>query len=201
MRDQAPRFREAYPRFDVLRAVAEHRKGRALCVFEDERGGTAGWLGFTPTATHATIEGNLSGRYIGPWTGPDEIALIRASNSVGLDARVTACPLCERRVQILVLRFRWGCPRCHRLLYRRQLVDRESLLWEELGELKEALKRGRRKGEHQRRFDARVRRRDELATKLVGKPRHVASVEHLKVVSSRWISEAERIKERGLDLF
>ena len=97
-------------------------------------------LRFTPTATHGTISGDVYGRHLG-WPGPDDIALVRAPNRFGSDARVTACPLCERRAQILVLRDCWGCPRCHRLLYRRQLVDGETVLWEDLDELEMALKR------------------------------------------------------------
>ena len=42
MRGQAPRFREAYPRFDVLRAVAEHRKGQPFASSKTHAKGQLG---------------------------------------------------------------------------------------------------------------------------------------------------------------
>ena len=186
-----PKYREAYPRLDVLQAAASARQGCDLCVFGIGPG-IMGALRFTPNQdwTEAGLTGELAGRHIDIWKGTTTIELIPSAGKFGTGARAANCPCCGKRVQVLVFTDRWGCPSCARLLYRRQVVDRTVLLFEDLNAFSSLLK-GRPKGMHQRTFRQAAQRIKALRAELKGRPYQVASVHHRDIVEARWLSEEE----------
>lgn len=196
-RENGPRYREAYPRVDILKAAANARKGRDLCVFGVGPDGILDVLRFTPNAgwTEAILTGSLGGPHIDFWKGSTAVELVPSSGKFGTGARAAICPACRRRVQILVFTHRWGCPSCARLFYRRQLVDRTILRVEELQALRSRPKQ-RPKGMHQRTFRRRERRAMErivLLTDGLKKKQtfNVASGHHSYTVEAHWLSEQE----------
>lgn len=195
-RASGPKYREAYPRLDILQAAANARKGCDLCVFGIGPQGIMGALRFTPNQdwTEATLTGELAGRRIDIWNGTTTIELIPSASKFGTGARTANCPSCGKRVQVLVFTDRWGCPSCARLLYRRQIVHRTILLFEELRTL-ELRPQGRPKGMHQRTFRARehkaTKRIKALRAELKGRRNPIASKHHLGIVEARWLSEEE----------
>lgn len=204
-KDGKPRYREAYPRLDVLRAAAAHRRGRDICVFRDDHRRILGLVRFAPQKDSVAAE--LTGYLHGPWLslwrdGPRRIEFLESRNQPLEMRRAANCPACGARVQALVYVTRWGCAKCHRLSYRRQLVDRRTLDAEDLQRAMERLKQPRPKNMHQRKFAAR-RVADEATVErlrpLLGDPwRRVASAAHQTRVDGVWMSPAELRNDRDL---
>lgn len=192
---QAPNYSEAYPRLDVLQASAAERRGQSTCVFTDESGRILGGVRyFRVNDGVAVLQTAVHGPYL-RHTGVSRIELVGGSNQPEGFGRFAKCPSCWRRVQVLSCTDSWACAECHRLKYRRQLVDRKVLDAEELVAAEGRLKEPRPKGTHQETF-AKLRARDEETVKRLrplfeGTYLPVASDAHQFKVESRWFSEAE----------
>jgi len=194
---RGPRHREAYPKLDILQASTSFRSGRNLCVYRHERGGVLGVLQFTPSSDWQTaiLFGQLQGPQVPYWSGEFLLRLLQTKNCVTATRRAAACPGCGRRVQMLYCVGGWSCAKCHRLHYRRQLVDRLTLAAEDLQEFEEQLTAPRPKWMHQRTF-AKKRAADQASVDrlkpLLKDPwRRVASAAHQARVEGTWMSLRE----------
>ena len=202
--DDKPRYREAYPRLDVLKATAAYRRGRDVCAFHDDSGRVLGVVRFTlVNLASAVMKGVLGGRQLKLWKGPEHIELLSSSNDIAGLLRAAKCPGCGRRVQSLVYVNWWGCAGCHKLLYRRQLVDRRTLDAEDLVAAEQRLKEFRPRGMQQRTFaarrDADQATVDRLKPMITESWRRVASAAHQPRVKGVWMSLAELRARRDLD--
>ena len=201
--DDRPRYREAYPRLDVLKAGAAYRSGRDVCAFQDDRDRVLGVVRFTlVNLASAILTGVLGGRQLKLWKSPEHLDLLTSPNDVAGLRRAAKCPGCERRVQSLVYVDWWACAKCHRLLYRRQLVDRQTLDAEDFTAAERRLKELRPKWRHQRKFAER-RAADEAIVErfkatLTDPWLRVASAAHQRRVEGVWMSLAELREDRGL---
>ena len=198
-----PRQREAYLRLDVVEAMSALRRGQCLCVFKDEDGRLLGLarFGTSPDACMAILDGDVLCPGVRSWCGPDHLTLIANPNGVDRERRAARCPGCSRRCQLLVWIGSWHCRKCDGLLDRRQLVSRETLMAEELANLREATKHGRTKNQRQASFDRLLARQRELEDALRGKRPRQAAREHSKRIQLEWISAEEKHRRRELDGF
>ena len=192
-----PRYREAYPKLDVLQGSVAHRRGRDICAYRNESGRPLGVVQFVPQddLAAAVLKTQLHGPYLTFWVGSATIELLKSTNEPQGIRRAAACPACGGRVQTLFYVTSWACAACHKLLYRRQLVDRLTLAAEDLVEAEERLSKRRARGEHQRKFAERQAADQatvERLRPLVSAPwQRVASVAHQPRVDGVWMSLTE----------
>ena len=198
-----PRQREAYLRLDVVEALSALRRGQFLCVFKDEEGRLLGLVRFgtSPDACVAILDGDVLCPGVRSWSGPDHLPLIANPNGVDRERRAARCPGCGGRCQVLVWIGSWHCRKCDRLLDRRQLVSRETLMAEELANLREATKHGRTKNQRQASFDRVLARQRELEDALRGKRPRQAAREHSRKIVGEWITIEEKDRRGDLTLF
>ena len=198
-----PRQREAYLRIDIVEAMSALRRGQCLCVFKDEHGRLLGLVRFgtSPDACIAILDGDVLCAGVRSWCGPYHLPLIANPNGVDPKRRAARCPSCAGRCQVLVWIGSWHCRKCDGLLDRRQLVSRETLMAEELANLREATKHGRTKNQRQASFDRLLARQRQLEDALRGKRSRQAAREHSKRIEGEWISVDEKGQRRELDVF
>jgi ribosomal protein S27AE len=183
----APKHREAYPKFDVVQSQAAWFRwsDACACVFElnDNR---VGDLIVTDSAeSFVEIAYSIAGDHIGREEGQCTFDLRSAGNAV-YDARLSlVCPRCSAAKSCLYFKGRWACARCHRLMYRSQLVPKSALLRERYNLLGRDVREGRPKGMHNRTYQ---RLLDEHAKmgKLLGRSRTYLSPEQRLQVHSVW---------------
>lgn len=189
--DSQPKYREAYPRLDILQATAAYRRGETLCIFRNEQGRVLGAVRFSFSASGALLRGELGGPSVPYWAGVERLILLGAANDLPKVHRILACPKCGGRVQVLFCAAAWGCAACHGLHFRRQLIDRQTRDAEDLAEAELRLKKPRPKGMHQKTFAAFRAADTALVQRL--RPvvdqgwRRVASAEHQARVSETWM--------------
>ena len=187
--DQGPRMREAYPQLDIIEAMSALSRDETLCLFqEDPNGAPQGLLefGVTPDMSQASLDGFIAMRP--PWQGPMTLDLVPNPNGVQRNRRVTLCPQCERRCQVLTWVGSWRCRACDGRLARRQLIGRDTRKAEELAALETQLEGGRRKGQHQAVFDRLTAQAEQLARELDGCRPRMAAPEHRVILHREWIS-------------
>lgn len=209
MSKASPKYREAYPRLDVQQACLEQRRGRDICVFRTEKGYVAGDIRFelSGSGDDALLKGHLSYKYFAPWSEGLQIRLTHAPSSVrGLRRAAAACPSCGQRRRILIYKDWWACGECHKLHYRRQLVDCQTLAAEDFVEAERRLAIPRPRGMHQKTFAERRAADEKLITRLrpiVGAHawRRVASAAHQLRIESTWMTLDDFRYDEGLRLF
>jgi ribosomal protein L37AE/L43A len=183
-----PIYREAYPAFDVNRATAAGQKGRELCVFSNERGLRLGVAFVTRPegASSLVLEHTIGGPYLSYSDQGIRVRVEPLPNQLN-DARLAVlCPMCHRRRSILVYKDHWACAKCHKLLYRSQVVDKLTLKWERKEWLTAKIGKGRPLGMHNKKYVPLRQELDLLQEQFAGKLPRYASAEHSYRISSEW---------------
>lgn len=199
---EEPRFAEAYPRIDFIRAQSAIAEGRTICVFERIHRGRLGQFSF---GSYEEDEPHERGQMVGHTMIWPDIHLrglefdtafrIRPSPIGGNHFReFVLCASCEKRRTVLVYVKDWKCRQCHGLLMRSQLIDRKLRLYEYIGDLEKRVAKGRPKGMHQATYEAQLEELRDLNRRVAQMPRSTAkvvAVEHDRIVTSRWVSVVE----------
>lgn len=189
---QAAAQRESFPKLDLIAAkAAMDRDPASVCLFELDRK-IVGQL-FIPYLSESDIIVNylFSVQHMGSYS--DEVSLKTITVASPLDPfrRYFVCPECAGSYWSLYFKTRWGCGDCLGLRYRRQLVDKEVLLWERRKELDKQLRHGRPKGMHNSTYFKLKRKQSRLEALLEGKmPKDASDAQNL-IIHARWISAAE----------
>jgi hypothetical protein len=116
---------------------------------------------------------------------------VEMSNPLDSYRRYFLCPTCTEARRDLYYCQSWACARCHRLLYRSQLIDKEVKLWEERDRLRALLKKDRPKGMHNTTYFEHRLRLAELDGRLHGRQEKIASDEHNTIITEQWVPAAE----------
>ncbi|MDP3674444.1 MAG: hypothetical protein Q8R44_05040 [Novosphingobium sp.] len=191
-------YAEAYPRLDFIKAQKAIEDGRTFCVFERDGRDRVGQFEFVRYEDDDPHWRGLMHGQFKIW--PDaphimtlEVAFRIRPSSIGVDhARDYAlCPSCDKLKGVLVFVADWKCQGCHGLLMRSQLIDPEVRLSEKITELRSKIAGGRPKGMHHSTYRKQLDHIFELekrAAQMCVDRYKMASVEHNRVVSSRWVS-------------
>lgn len=184
--------KECFPRLDLVAAksASEHLDA-PVCVFDLSQQ-MVGQL-FLADVQDDSIRINylFAARHFQCVETEAVLRTITVTNPLDSLRRFLICPTCNEARRDLYYVQWWACARCHRLLYRSQLVDKDVRLWEERDRLGALLKRGRPKGMHNATYFKLRLRLAELEGRLHGRDRKVASDAHNAIVAERWVPAAE----------
>ena len=201
----APKFSEAYPRLNFIHAQAAIAKGKTVCLFERGTGlvGSFEFLGYERSAPMLVMKSLCN---FAPTLNQDlemaaEYNFLLEKRPIGVahEREYARCQRCGAAKAVLIYaRKAWACGTCHGLLNRSTLLDPDVRLAEKVAALEARLSGGRPKGMHNATFQTQRKLLQELQRKLARHSRgaeKVASVEHNRVVVSRWLTPAEARSE------
>jgi hypothetical protein len=134
-----PRYREAFPVFDIVQAQASFERGEVLCLFTDEVKRRVGYAFITDSEERLELEFTLQGPYYAYGSGRVSFPMELQPNGVHPDRRVLRCPACGQRRRRMFYTGKWACADCHGLMYRSQLVAPRIIRFERLGSLKQEI--------------------------------------------------------------
>jgi hypothetical protein len=158
-----------------------------VCVFISEIGHECG-VAFVSSAEDGrfVLDYSLGGPHWGFGDQGLELEYLSVPNAIDRDRIAVRCPGCERRAYILFFKGHWACPTCHKLVYRSQLVDRDTRLWEERDALRGRVGKHRPPGMHNATYAKLLERLRDLDKALRGKGFRYASQAHSYLVRSEW---------------
>jgi len=199
---ERPRFAEAYPRLDFIKAQRAIEEGRTICVFERPGRGRIGQFEFGSYESDEPYQIGLMHGLVR--IGPDyhlsgtfvEVAFRIRPAPIGVNhhRNYVLCPSCENRKTVLVYETVWKCKDCHGLLMRSQLIDPHARLQEKIIDLEDKLAKGRPKGMHNATYQDKLEVLSQLKAREAPMPfdySKVVSRDHDRIVTSRWVSMAE----------
>lgn len=144
-----PRYQEAFPRFNMVRAKAAIEKEMEICEFVDSLKRTVGHARMASvTDNHCTLEYHVTFPLFPMTYNTIDLELAPTPNFLDEYRVDILCPNCKDRKSSLVCVGIWSCASCHELIYRSQCVRKDTLLWEKVEALKEIIGYGRPKGMH-----------------------------------------------------
>ena len=191
------RYREAKPRFDVVKAKAAFDRGQTVCRYFDERdilGGEASVLYWADSALGLEYSGSCFEQPAAPegWAGRTDFSTVVAAkkNNSGKARVYVECPDCRKPIGILIYKGRWACGDCLKLGYRSQFVPPDVFASEKLAALQKKIGPGRPPGMRQANF-RRAQNDLEVLKKSVGTFPSVASVVHQRVIRATWLTPEE----------
>ena len=184
-----PRYLEAYPRLDMVRAKAATEKELEVCEFVDHIGRVHGLAQFGDmTDEHIVFEYEITLPYLPSVYSSIRLKKISSPNGVDENRIITQCPKCQKRKAVLVYFGSWACSYCHGLMYRSQTMTYHTRLFERKKHLLKIVEGGRAKGMHHVTF---VKLRKELAAlskDLKGFIDHSPNDQQNLVIQPRWKS-------------
>jgi hypothetical protein len=149
-----PRYLEAYPRFDVVKAKAATERERDLCQFTDGKN-VFGVARIGDAAdTHLSLQYSVQLPFLAMASDTIVLELVPAGNGVDRHRVLVLCPACRECKIVLVLRQEWQCAKCHGLVNRSQCVPKISRMFERKDQIKKILANGRPKGMHRKTFSS-----------------------------------------------
>lgn len=190
---RAPRHREAYPALKIREAVAAVAAGRPVCIYANERGTRVGQAFLVQSVTQDSGAEFLvfAYQFVGEhFRVPPEtvtLAIMRVRNALGRERLFFRCRRCKGLVESLIFRSGWACGRCHRLIYRSQVIPHNVKAWEKVQELQAMIGDGRPHRMRQAKFQA-LQNQLEYLKKAAGKARGVASRRHFSRIETEWVS-------------
>lgn len=194
---EAPRFSEAYPRLDSVKAQHAWRAGKTVCSWIAPRRGLGSLqierveAGERPTWLCATYR-IVDNPAVLPYTEGTAIFDLEVIPCGHMEMRwYFRCPVCNERKKILVYGRSWACARCHGLHARSQLVSPRVRRQERCFELMRLLDHGRPKGMHQSKYRRLCGERDKLLRERGAEPLVYASAAHNRIVTAEWLTLAE----------
>jgi len=190
------KYREAYPRIDLVEADAAICAARPVCIFWNKK-----WpIGQAYLEENETADGSVvliyflqgPGMYYG--SGRVQLGIERSRAGMKPYRRHLLCPACAHRIQIIILKdCVWKCGSCHGLHYRSQVIDRPAAMAERIATLEERIGQGRPAGMHRSTY-ARLTHQLDKVRRRVGKfPQ--ASGAHRRIISAQWV-EPKDIPDR-----
>ena len=188
----APRYVEAYPRFNSLNAEKAIRGGATVCEFMEGRRLVGRYI-FRRYLDDAVLPRWILGSHqiLGSRHIPadfSEVAFRTVNMTNGKWARYyVLCQICQKPKAILAFTRWWACQRCHQLLHLSQVMDPVARRHAEYLEIQSRLKAGRQKGEHSKTIFKLKRRSNVLARWLNGRQAVLRSAEQDQVVEARWV--------------
>ena len=127
--EEPPRYREAYPQFDVMRARAALDRGHSICDFTDRRGDPHGLARFNICGDRCQLEYYFHFRHTEIGAGWIELGLLPTSNGIAKTREMVLCPACDTKKRILFFKDTWSCASCLELSFRSQLIHPLSKKW------------------------------------------------------------------------
>jgi len=199
-----PKYREGFPRLDIVKGIAAIRRDKPICLFSSRSGIFRGYLNAeVDLKGRLVVEFELHAEYLQPQEGCLAFSLVRPPKQAKLDRHQVICPRCGEPFGTLFFTGRWACGGCHGLGYRSQYAGKEVLERERKlarrDKLKSRFAGGRPDGMWQATADKLQRELADLEAWLEREPMVLASKRHSPVISAEWmgVTEAER---RGLIL-
>lgn len=193
----APRYVEAYPRFNSLNAEKAIRRGATICEFMED-GRLVGRYEFRKYLDDVKrprwILGNheiLGSRYIRSDSGDASFPTKVNLTNEEFTRFFVICPICVKPKAILAFTRWWACRTCHKLLHLSQVMDPVARRYEEYLDLVTEVRKGRQKGQHSITFLRLKERKKELARWLTGKRLVIRSGEQNQVIEARWVRPDE----------
>jgi hypothetical protein len=181
------RYREAYPRFDMVRAKAAIEAGAEICQFTDNLGRTVGHAQMAGVNdTHFTLEYQFASPLFPVTYNTIDLQMSLTPNKVDINRTNILCPKCGTRKSIIIFNGIWGCDSCLKLLYRSQCVSKNTILWERMNELKKEVGYGRPKGIHRATYVRLRKKYVGLREQLKGAAAPEAGDGHSYIVVANW---------------
>ena len=186
-----PKYREGYPRFDIVEAKAEtEQREKDLCRFINERGGCLGDASiddFDLKSGVLRLKMYVAGPYIERFSGTVPMPIEPAPNGVDEERLFLRCRGCKGRFAVLFFKDAWACGKCHKLLYRRQLLTPGVILYERFTSLQKQFGRGKPHGWRQSTFEPYKAELDHLAAYFKDRIPQWASEEHSYRIDTVWV--------------
>jgi len=177
-----PRYREAYPRFEVAQAVNGFERGLTVCDFIDQLGETHGLARFDALGNRCQLEYDVASPHSGIRNSWIECDLtLNVTNQA-----TVSCPTCSTKRKSLYFRDKWSCANCLDLVFRSQLVHPLSKKWSKRDKLAAITENGRPRGMHNKTFHTLVSELEELEKYVYGKQRYYASDKYSLRINARW---------------
>ena len=194
-----PKYREGFPKLDMVQAKAAMERDQPVCVFRGQTGTRRGYLIVeVNNEGRLCVEFDLYAEYLHADRGRRLFLIVKAPIRANPDRHFVKCPRCEKPIITLFFTCRWACADCHGLAYRSQHTGKEVLERERnlarRDELKPWFAGGKPDGMWQATADRLQRELADLEAWLESEPMVVASKRHAQVVSGTWmgVEEAER---------
>lgn len=185
---EPPRYLEAYPRFDMVRAkAATENEDLEVCEFADQIGRVHGLARFGDmTEDSIVLEYKITLPYLPGVYSSTKLKLVKAPNGVDENRIITCCPKCHKRKVLLVYLHGWACSNCHGLIYRSQTMPTCTRFFEKKNALHSIIKRGRPKGMHHATFSALHKKLSELSKQLKGETVQYLNEHQIHIIQSTW---------------
>jgi hypothetical protein len=182
---ERPRYREAYPRLDIMRAAGSFDAGQPICEFTDGLGQRHGIARFDRRGDLCQIEYHF--HFPQTALASDWIELQLAPVDNGFTRRVTIlCPVCGSSRKILYFKDAWTCASCAELLARIQLIHPDARKWEKLDKLSRGMESGKPHGMHSSTYTRLISEIQAIEKSLYGHSRVYASNKYSDIVKSSW---------------
>lgn len=196
-----PKYREGFPRLDIVQAKAAMEQEQPVCVFTSRTEICGGeLLAYVDGEGRLVVDFNLYAEYFNANCDRRVFTMVRAPIRANPDRHLVICPRCEDPFVTLFFNGRWACGDCHRLGFRSQYASKEVLERErylaERDDLKARFARGKPDGMWQATADKSLRRLADLEAWLEREPMVVASKRHAQVVTGSWMSVEEALRGR-----
>ena len=186
--EERPRYREAYPRLDIMLATASFDAGQTICEFTDRRGERNGIARFGRSGDRCRLDYCFyfpQTGHVRHWVEFD----LRPVGDGSTPRRVTIpCPVCGSSRKILYFKDAWTCAPCAELLARVQLIPPAVRKWEKFDRLSQDFESGKPHGMHNSTYSRILANIHKIETELYGKPRVYASEKYFEYVSCTWRS-------------
>jgi hypothetical protein len=184
--EERPRYREAYPQFDIVQAQAAMRRGLSICEFTDRWDDPKGVARLTLGNNCCQLDYDFRLPHVGAGKGWQGFDLTHTVNGYVKDRALLICPKCETKKKIVFFKDTWACASCLQLSFRSQLIHPLSKKWEKFDELVGIVKNGKPHGMHNETYDKILVKLEKLEAKLYGKSRRYASDKYSEIVKCTW---------------
>ncbi len=190
--DERPRYREAYPQFDIIQAMSALNRGHLICEFTDRWGDARGVARFDVCGNRCQLEFDFHFPHTetrtGTGTGWMVFELTPISNGIAKNRVMLLCPACETKKRILFFKDTWSCASCLELSFRSQLIHPLTKKWEKVDQLATRLSRGKPHGIHNTTYAKHLLKLENLRQELYGKNRCYASDKYSAIIECNWRS-------------